>query len=253
MAAKTETIELSVDAFDTDYKRQLTWETLGVGILKCAEAHASRRGFGIYNVNGENHTWVLARLVIELNNTPKVYDEYKISTWVESIYRIFSNRCFSITGADGTPYGYARSTWSLISYSSRKALDLNDLKGMMSEYVSPEIECPITDYSGARLGGNAQQVMTYKVKYSDIDLNGHTNSMKYMEHLRDLFTLDYYSKNRLRRVELQYIRESFYDDVLLFYMQETREKTFDVEIRKTDKSSGTEKEVPVLRSRLCFE
>ena len=104
---KVETTRHIVDPFHTDYKKQLSWETLGVDLLNAAENHAAIRGFGMKDVNDVNYTWVLARLVIELDVTPKVYQDYLIDTWVENVFSMFTNRDYAIHDGKGCVYGYA--------------------------------------------------------------------------------------------------------------------------------------------------
>ena len=63
---------------------------LGRTLLNAAEIHAKARGFGMYNVNSENSTWVLSRLCIEINEMPKVWDSVDINTWIDNIFRLSS-------------------------------------------------------------------------------------------------------------------------------------------------------------------
>ncbi len=250
---KVETTSHIVDPFHTDYKRQLSWETLGVDLLNAAENHASKRGFGMKDVNNVNYTWVLARLVVELDITPVVYQNYHIETWVDKVYSLFTNRNYAIKGDNGVVFGYARSIWSTINYETRKPVDLIEFHGKQFEdYCAPELPCPISPYSRIKPLVGADMVKCHKVTYSDIDMNGHVNSMKYLLHLRDIFSLDHYRQQRLRRVELQYQKESYYGQWLQFFMKTEGENIYDVEICRTDNQTDEKGEVCV-RARLIFE
>lgn len=250
---KVESTHHLVYPFHTDYKKQLSWETLGVDLLNAAENHASVRGFGIKDVNDVNYTWVLARLVIELDVTPTVYQHYVIDTWIENVYSLFTNRNFAIRDEEGKVYGYARSIWSTINYDTRKPIDLIELWGPEFEsFCAPELVCPIKPYSRIRPLVDAELVKMHKVTYSDIDLNAHVNSMKYLLHLRDIFSLEQYRRQRLRRVELQYQKESYYGQFLQFFMKSETENTYDVEICASDIETH-EKGAVCVRARLIFE
>ena len=250
---KVETTRHIVDPFHTDYKKQLSWETLGVDLLNAAENHAALRGFGMKDVNNVNYTWVLARLVIELDTTPVVYQDYHIDTWIENVYSLFTNRNYAIHDVKGTVYGYARSIWSTINYETRKPVDLIEFHGKeFDAYCAPEINCPIAPYSRIKPLSGAEIVKMHKVNYSDIDMNGHVNSMKYLQHLRDIFSLEQYRRQRLRRVELQYQKESYYGQFLQFFMKKESDNIYDVEICRTDNETHEKGEVCV-RARLIFE
>lgn len=53
-------------------------------------------------------------------------------------------------------------------------------------------------------------------RYSDIDINGHVNSIRYIEHILDLFPIELYKESRIRRFEMAYVAESYYGDELTF-------------------------------------
>ena len=73
-----------------------------------------------------------------------------------------------------------------------------------------EKECPIDNPSHVKIGKQANRIKSVKVSYSDIDMNGHVNSMKYLEHALDIYSLDYWGKKALRRLEIAYIIEAYY-------------------------------------------
>ena len=92
---------------------------LGNHLLNCAGFHASDRGFGIATLNEDNYTWVLSRLAVELDEMPYQYEDFSIQTWVENVYRLFTDRNFAIIDKEGKKIGYARSVWAMISMNSR--------------------------------------------------------------------------------------------------------------------------------------
>jgi medium-chain acyl-[acyl-carrier-protein] hydrolase len=47
----------------------------------------------------------------------------------------------------------------------------------------------------------------FKVKYSDIDINGHVNSIRYIQWISDCFSLDCYRKCQVKRFEINYMTE----------------------------------------------
>ena len=55
----------------------------------------------------------------------------------------------------------------------------------------------------------------YTVKYSDLDINGHFNSIKYMEAILDLFDMETYRTHTVSRFEIVYQAEARYGMNLL--------------------------------------
>ena len=152
---------------------------LGNHLLNCAGFHASDRGFGIATLNEDNYTWVLSRLAIELDEMPFQYEDFTIWTWVENVYRLFTDRNFALLDKDGKKIGYARSVWAMINLNTRKPADLLALHGgSIVDYVCDE-PCPIEKPSRIKVT-STEPVATLKAKYSDIDINGHVNSIRYI-------------------------------------------------------------------------
>ena len=102
------------------------------------------------------------------------------------------------------------------------------------------------------MNGNARVVNTVKTCYNDVDINGHVNSIKYIEHILDLFNMQWYREHWLKRFEIAYVAESYFGDTLSFYMENLAEKDFCISVRKSNPDINDEKEVEVCRSLLKF-
>lgn len=230
---KLGTYRFVAEPFHVDFTGHLTMGVLGNHLLNCAGFHATDRGFGIATLNEENYTWVLSRLAIELDEMPYQYEDFSIQTWVENVYRLFTDRNFAILDKDGKKIGYARSVWAMINLNTRKPADLLALHGgSIVDYIADE-PCPIDKPS--RIKVTTQEVATtLTAKYSDIDINGHVNSIRYIEHILDLFPIELYQSKQIRRFEMAYVAESYYGDVLSFFQEEVDADEYHVEIKKND-------------------
>ncbi|MCI5743392.1 MAG: thioesterase [Bacteroides sp.] len=221
------------EPFHVDFTEKLTMGVLGNHLLNCAGIHAAERGFGIAELNENHYTWVLSRLAVEMEEMPRAYEKFSIRTWVENVYRLFTDRNFEIVNAAGKPIGYARSIWAMISMETRKPADLLALHGGgITDYICDK-ECPI-EKAGRVKVNEAEPVARYTAKYGDIDLNGHVNSVKYIEHALNLFPLEMFREKSLRRFEVAYVAESYYGDTLCFYREQVGEGEYDIEIKKND-------------------
>ena len=219
------------EPFHVDFNGRLTMGVLGNHLLNCAGFHASERGFGIATLNEDNYTWVLSRLAIDLEEMPYQYEEFTVQTWVENVYRLFTDRNFAIIDKDGKKIGYARSVWAMINLNTRKPADLLTLHGgSIVDYVCDE-PCPIEKPSRIKVATD-QPCAKLTAKYSDIDINGHVNSIRYIEHILDLFPIDLYKSKRIQRFEMAYVAESYYGDELSFLEEEVSENEYHVEIKK---------------------
>lgn len=237
-----------VEPFHVDLSGRIFMGILGNHLLNAAGNHSQRRGWGIGALNENRHTWVLSRLCIEMEEMPLRYEHAEVKTWVEGVMKLFTSRNFAILRPDGTPYGYARSIWSMIDMETRKPCDLLSLyDGDIVNYVvEPEENvCPIAGHGRFRFR-NAEFVRTIDTYYSDIDINGHVNSIKYIEHILDLFPIERFTRQGLRRFEIAYKAESYLGEPLSFYLQPVDENEFDVEVRKNESET-------VCQAKICFK
>lgn len=232
-ANKIGSYKFIAEPFHVDFKGRLTMGVLGNHLLNCAGFHASERGFGIATLNEDNYTWVLSRLAIDLEEMPYQYEEFTVQTWVENVYRLFTDRNFAILNKDGKKIGYARSVWAMINLNTRKPADLLTLHGgSIVDYVCDE-PCPIEKPSRIKVTTDKPSAKL-TAKYSDIDINGHVNSIRYIEHILDLFPIQLYMRKQIQRFEMAYVAESYYGDELSFFEEEVNEDEYYVEIKKND-------------------
>lgn len=239
------------EPFWVDFSGHLTMGVLGNCLLNCAGFHAADRGFGIASLNEANHTWVLSRLAVDMDEMPFQYESFEIETWVENVYRLFTDRNFAVLNKDGKKIGNVRSIWAMIDMNTRRPADLLKLHGgHITDYITTDVPCPIERPSRITLNDGGKQVFSHQIVYNDIDINGHVNSVRYIEHVLDLFPMSLYKSRRLHRFEIAYVAESYYGDRLDFFVSEeaadATKTTYNVEIKK----NGTE---VVCRAKAVFD
>jgi len=252
MAQHTETLSLAVQPFATDFQHRWSWPNLANALLNAAETHASKRGFGMFDAERNNYAWVLSRLAINMESLPKVFESVQVTTWVKGLFHFFTNRCFAIGAENGEIYGYGHSVWALIDTRTRQPLPIDWLPGEpLSKYLEPSLPCPIGEMGRVKPIADAMLMRTIRTTYGDIDFNGHVNSVRYIAHILDLFSLsDYEDGRNVSRVEVSYIAESHFGDTLSFFVRRLDENNYEVEIRKNQdrEKQGT----VVVRSKVRF-
>ena len=242
---KTGRYEMWAESFHCDFKHKLQMGHLGNYMLNAADFHSTDRGFGMRYLNTVGKTWVLSRLCIEMEEMPVQYSHFFIETWVESAMRYFTKRNFRVEDKEtGRSLGYGRSVWALIDLDSRQPTDLLAIHdGDIMNWVGDEKECPIATPGRVKMSNDARLVRTIDTNYSDVDINGHINSVKYIEHVLDLFPLDFHASHHLKRFDIAYVAESHYGDKLNFYIEDMGEEEKAVRITKTPAEGGDEVEV----------
>jgi acyl-ACP thioesterase len=207
---------------------------LGDILLTAAGINADDNGFGLRRLHEMQCAWVLSRMSIEMTRFPEQYENIQVETWVQEVGRVNTIRNFCIRDEKNEIIGNACSIWVMFDMISRRAKDLQTLEGI-HEYATGEaglIDKPIRldavegeDYDG------------FKVKYSDIDINGHVNSIRYIQWISDCFSLDCYRKCQVKRFEINYMNEMLFDDFVDIVGHEIEPGDFRFEIRNENKIS----------------
>ncbi len=242
---KIGTYQFVAEPFHVDYTGHLTIGVLGNHLLNVAGFHSHDRGFGIDRLNKEHYTWVLSRLALEMYDLPMQYESFTIETWVENVYRLFTDRNFAVLNKEGKAIAYARSVWAMIDTETRKPVDLMAIHdGDIAGYICDK-DCPIDKPSRIKVNSK-EPVAILPVKYSDMDINGHVNSIRYIEHILDLFPVDAFKEKRVRRFEMAYVAETMATDTMAYYMDKVDDDNFDIEVKKNQTDV-------VCRSKVIFD
>lgn len=250
---KSSRFEYAVEPFTEDFTGVLAWQELGKRILATAGMHADSHGFGMKQLMPQNMAWVLSRMIISMKEMPKVNEQYAIETWIRNIYRTFTDRCFAILRPDNSVYGYAYTTWALINMETRMPVNLETLPdGGFAKWVDAEKACDVSEASRIRVKG-VESERTITAYYSDIDINRHFNSIRYIEHMLDLFPQEQFTSRRLANLEIAYHGEAHFGDNLAFYKECVSENVYDVEVRLLPKEDVGGKEKKICSCRMTFK
>ncbi len=227
--------EFLAEPFHCDFSGRLFMGHLGNHLLNAADFHSTHRGFGMKYLMSIQRSWVLSRLAIEMQEMPCQYDRFVVETWVESAMRFFTSRNFRVSSIDGQKvYGYGRSIWAMIDTETRQPTDIFSIDGgAISQWIERDRECPIAKGGRVRVGEQAEHLRTIDTYYNDVDINGHVNSVKYIEHVLDLWPLDWYRQHAVSRFEIAYVAEAHAGDQLSFSRQMDADGTANIRIAKT--------------------
>ena len=253
------------EPFHCDFSGRLFMGHLGNHMLNAADFHSTDRGFGMKRLMEMKRSWVLSRLAIEMTEMPRQYTKFNVETWVESAMRYFTSRNFRIVGTSPTPskggeqdshsleaveeapvYGYGRSIWAMIDTETRQPTDIFSVDdGDIKNWIEDQKPCPIEKGGRVKMSDQAELVRTIDTFYNDVDINGHINSVKYIEHVLDLWPLSWYTDHQVKRFEIAYVAEAHAGDRLSFYQEQTDTDEYCIRIVRTD---GTE----CCRSKVLF-
>ena len=239
------------EPFHCDFSGRMFLGHLGNQMLNAADFHSTDRGFGMKYLMTIKRSWVLSRLAIEMEVMPSQHEQYTIETWVESAMKFFTSRNFCVSDGNGKVYGYGRSIWAMIDTETRQPTDIYSIdNGAINNWIVGDKPCPIEKGGRVKMSDSSTLVRSIDINYNDIDINGHVNSVKYIEHVLDLWDIDWYREHRLKRFEIAYVAEAHQGERLTFYREQTNENEFYVRLEKVEPDMGME--IEVSRCKLTF-
>ena len=217
---------------DVDFQHQAPMAIIGDALLSTAIHNADDNGFGLSRLNEMKATWTLIRLAVEMEKFPRQYDEITVETWVEKVEQIMTTRNFLIRNQVGEILGKASSHWVMIDLETRRIKDLTAVEGIR-QYAD---DTPVLEEKPAKLPHIEGVLMdSFKVKYSAIDVNGHVNSLRYIEWICNCFSLETHREKSIKRFDINYLHEMLFDETVNVYADEVQPDDFYFEIRKDDK------------------
>jgi acyl-ACP thioesterase len=245
MLPKTGSFSFPLESYLCDFAGKATLPLIGSLILQAAASHAQQRGFGYDRMTTSQMAWVLSRLSIEMIEYPAHNGNITIETWIETVASYFTRRCFRIAGHNNQTVGRALSIWAAISLENRRPVEIAS--------ICPELAACVETGKPSHIGGipripplkDPENAGAFTVRYSDIDINGHMNSIKYIEHMIDIFDLDAFRRNQIRKFDIAYLAEGMFADSLQLCKQALSNHEFLVDTKKDADS--------ICRSRIVWE
>ena len=225
-----------------DFQKNVTLSSLFHLIMKTAGKDADNNGFGLLKLQSEDFTWVLSRFVIDMERFPQEDEQITIETWIEDVNAVFTTRNFAIRNGNSEIIGYAVSSWAIIDIKTRQSVSLDSIPSL-SGFVLPE-STPIGATTRI-LNMKGEQANDFKVKYSHIDVNHHASSPFYIQWIADCFPLKFYQHHRLKRFEINFLREITFGEIGVVYREMKSDDDYYFQIK-------TEEKGVACRARMLF-
>ena len=193
---------------------QASIQGLSYCLQETAVNHAHAGEFGYEQLINENRAWVLTRQHIKLYKIPVISEKITIESWVHETKELFSVRDFHIFDTKNNLIGLARTSWMMLDLKSRRPVTIpknltenfphqhNRIKEDLQLEKIPVIE------------DNTLPKTSFRVVYSELDVNHHVNNIHYSKWVLDDFDFDFRKKYRLESIENNFLSEALYGDKL---------------------------------------
>ena len=238
------TEQLKFCSYDVDFTRRATIASLCRCFLEAAWNHAEALGVGFNHLGGQNKFWVLSRLLLEVEHSPVWGSLATLRTWPRAAKSVFAMRDFEMADSAGTRIAAGSSAWLVLDATSKRPQRPNKL---LPSLMGLDRKAALgRDPEKLADGETWDEAFAATVRYTDIDVNRHVNSSRYIGWILDAYPFEFHRGRCVRSLEVNYLGETLEGDVLSV---RTRQMAPTVFCHSLTKSGGDE----VCRARLVWE
>jgi acyl-ACP thioesterase len=199
-----------IESFDVDILGRLRPQILFAYLLNSAWNHSKGTVHGYEELSDRNLMWVLIKMQLIIKRQPKWGDQIVIETWAKRIERAYALRDFAVSSASGEKMISATSSWMVLDKTSgRPQRFYLKTDGFPWQPGREEIETNLQKVPKLQSG---KQIAHFRVQFSDIDVNRHVNSTKYLQWMIDSHSQEHLEETELKAVELSFLAEALPND-----------------------------------------
>jgi acyl-ACP thioesterase len=173
-----------VASYELNMRQEARLTTMANYFQEVAYQHANELGLGYRHLKSRKHTWILSRMKICMKRYP-VWDEHiEVETWPSGVAGLFALRDFRVRNRDGEVLGEATTCWLIVDLDSHRPIRPRE---ELMRFTNLEFGEPVFGDALDKIGlpEGMQELHVHRVRYSDVDIVGHSNNVKYMEWCLD--------------------------------------------------------------------
>ena len=203
--------QLSIKSYQTNQYGQASISSLFNILIEAAWAHAQVMDWGYDSLKSNNLFWVLSRMYFQVKKYPHWQDKITLNTWSAGTDGIYAYREYILEDESGEVILRASSAWLILDMETRKIFRLSEFRATFPKRVdsracrNPKRIKPDVHSAGLNF---------YPVLFSELDINKHFNSVKYVDRVLDDFGIDFLNKFEPAELEVNYLKEGQADDSL---------------------------------------
>ena len=201
---KTFSKDYTITCYEADANQFMRPTAMLDLMQEAANVNASTLGFGYDEMMNSNTAWVLSRIHVKFNNTPKWRDEVNLKTWHKGVSKLFYLRDFILSDKEGNPMVLATTSWLIIDMNTRRLVRNSDLA--LSDTAMHAIETP-ADKVVVPVDIEPELVRKHPVTWSEVDTNGHVNNVKYVTWAIDAVKPEDIKEHPLKELLINYDAE----------------------------------------------
>lgn len=196
------------------------------------------RSFGSDNLTvskADNAVWVLTKHRLHFLRTLKWSDVVHGHS-ITSMSRGYKTEVCSEFSCNGELAFISKQDSSVISLEKRSPLRIDSISYPKDMEVQPE-RFPLPFFRIRTGFSESDLVFTDHFRYSDTDYSHHVNNVAYLRYVTDALGREFFERNTLEDMEIQYHHECFPDTEFSLYRKDLDDHTIDMMFRNAGSNS----------------
>jgi len=196
--------QISIKSYHTNQYGQASISSLFNILIEAAWAHAQVMDWGYDSLKSNNLFWVLSRMYFQVEKYPAWQDRITLNTWSAGTDGMYAYREYILENDKGEVILRASSAWLILDMETRKIFRLSEFRDTFPKRIDPNA-CR----APKRIKPDVHpEIMNYfPVLFSELDINKHFNSVKYVERVLDDFGIDFLNNHEPAELEVNYLKE----------------------------------------------
>ena len=224
--------EMIIASSQCDYSGHL-------GIAQCfdlfmdaATRHADDMGIGRAYLRTKDLFWMITKTKIKVFDMPEMSDLATMITWPLRPQRMHNDRCYTLE-KDGKVLACGKTEWVNYNFVTGKLSPVSELFPQDTEFCE---EDPIPEGFDRISGEFPEKVCEFRVRTSDVDVNGHMNNTKYVYSLLDIYTTEELNEHPIIEAEVIYKNQAREGEILTVIRRTNPDGTEDLKVSADDRT-----------------
>ena len=195
---------LTIKSYQTNQYGQASIASLFNMLIEAAWAHAQVMDWGYDSLKSNNLFWVLSRMYFQVEKYPAWQDQVILNTWSAGTDGIYAYREYILENEKGEILLKASSAWLILDMESHKIFRLSEYRTTFPKLVDSKA---CRNPKRIKPDIHSTNLNYFPVLFSELDINKHFNSVKYVERVLDDFGIDFLNSHEPAELEVNYLKE----------------------------------------------
>lgn len=159
---------------------------------------------GIAALGKEGAGWVITQYHLDVTRMPKMEEQVMLGTEAVSYNKLMTYRDYWLRTPAGEELARMSGAWVMMDLATRKIIPI---KPNFAEKVGAVADSHVRRFPRIGKLSAVDAAADYRVRYFDIDGNGHVNNVHYFEWMEDVLGGAWLANHELATMDIKYARE----------------------------------------------